>query len=376
MKLKTKLLPLVGAAAVCATVAPVTLTSCGNQTALGQNVDLTKVYTPKTVQHEYGMFEYQNIMDDYFNDVMDNKEVFAEDYIWSKSKYVGLTDVLFKAILKMNSQADAQGGNAFKLNGASGEISNLSIIERQFIYKPGEESPFQDELTLKIPTASFNYKYSIDVAYEDPYTGDEIQTIVEANMDYANIPFIVVPIDVLLNMLPRGFIEEISTLLQMLNSNWVVMPFAGWMNQFSPMFKQATEKLFGVGSVGAPLAWSIKMNVSSTNIYTEQMGEVQRQRSETDSMTYDLYAQEMESWYDTQMRSNALTPGLAEVYTLLLMPDVFAGIMASEMMPEAAYNASFLLGPSAYSWYLQPSNIDMANFPWVIAKLMQMSFMK
>lgn len=89
MKLKTKLIPLAGVAAVCATVAPLTLTSCGTKT--DGFVDLTAKYTP-TVDYYTGKGFGGGLIDPsieatsrYALDAARNPQIYANDYYWHAS---------------------------------------------------------------------------------------------------------------------------------------------------------------------------------------------------------------------------------------------------------------------------------------------------
>lgn len=388
MKLKTKLLPLVGAAAVCATVAPITLTSCGTNTTLGTNINLMEKFNPKGVQHEYGLYEYETLMEDYFNDVMDNKELFAQDYTWSKAKYISLMEFLVTEYVFGGSDYAGQTKKnlKFSLDSASSEISNLSVQERQFLYIPREEEPeFENELTLKVPTASFDFKYSIGVHLVLPgqqaSSVSEINMTVEANVSYKNIPYIIVPLELYIKTIAGGYFldAEVNQLLNMVGTRWATIPFTGWMNQYSTNYKNVTEEILGTGSVGAPLGWSINADIKSTMAAETTESGITRDITEEELMHYDMYAEEMDKWYG--VKTEGTTPREETIYRLLTMPD-FLGYMLLQNMPINASTAisEYLLclsmGACTYSWYLQPTEIDMTNFPWVVGVLNFMEFIK
>lgn len=112
MKLKTKLIPLAGVAAVCATVAPITITSCTGGSSNGNGlVDLTTRYTPKLEKLGHCELTFSEANNYYTDKLESYPELFAEDYYWYNSNNIWQSQIQIREAIDDGKEIRKQAGD-------------------------------------------------------------------------------------------------------------------------------------------------------------------------------------------------------------------------------------------------------------------------
>lgn len=261
MKLKNKLLPLVGVGAVCATVTPLAmLTSCGNN---GNLIDLTTRYEPSfdKLKSSEGPFYWNDVegpeksATNVWTDFMiENPDCFSEEYYWSVSTAVRTTnnrsmngnyekvkewaekepEILNPDVVAGKPEKAESSTNAAELFSYTSffdvdeeKISNVKIEKTKVSYDPDGASTGQEAYTEQvIPVISFDLEYertlntkarNADFVNVSAYQASLNQTTTLHGVEkYYRIPFVVYPMDY----------ETISgAIIQV----WKLLPLFEWM---------------------------------------------------------------------------------------------------------------------------------------------------
>lgn len=228
MKLKTKLIPLVGVATLCATVAPIALTSCEQTT---DGINLLEQYKPSYERLDYqdeGMTYLEGIKS-WVEQLQVDPNRFIEEYYWSMSHNVVSINRVYKqdAYVKEAAVEEAKKKEfeifetlAIGLSGKIGafvpESSVPAVLAKSNLITKDIESftnfniefreveieiPDTPKQKIQIPFVSFEHKYSVErllnykrnkeLLYSNAVS---IDTIVEEGIAHlTNIPFIVIP---------------------------------------------------------------------------------------------------------------------------------------------------------------------------------------
>lgn len=204
MKLKNKLIPLAGVAAVCATVAPFSLTACGNDNnnkVPDGYIDVTQRYTPKSAQ--YDEFEWNLSFDDandyYSRAVSLNPEIFKEDLYWSFSNSISTyqhaqkpnndepEQSIWRDIISDEDNSSQSQEEIIDAGFGGTPISHYIKVENVDIKRFPEPESYAYDMFL----ASFDLSYEIDYVYtskEAPVKNLYSRRIV-GESKFVNIPF-------------------------------------------------------------------------------------------------------------------------------------------------------------------------------------------
>lgn len=181
MKLKNKLLPLVGTAAIAATIAPISLTSCGASSSNGF-VSLTKKYTPD-LEYYKGADKFNNefeAAEAYAKELQNNPEIFIGDYLWSSSKAI---------IDLINNHGTSTNPDSIYDGVPVKHDVRITDISSKMVVRPRAVSIYH------IPLISLTIEYSYVYEFENsPKVGvlkDLIQREEKGTTEITNIPFIV-----------------------------------------------------------------------------------------------------------------------------------------------------------------------------------------
>ena len=173
MKLKTKLLPLVGASAVCATVAPIAMTSCS--TNGGETYNLLEQYIPanKLTNMSYMQDKASKL---YTLSILDNPDILKEDYLWSE--------------YMLNTNAEQNyWSNDYTSVKDNWTVSNFKVEAFKW---------YDDATQLHIePVVTFDVDYDFEYAYKESMVYDQHHVRIydtdletKGTFSYKNVPVI------------------------------------------------------------------------------------------------------------------------------------------------------------------------------------------
>lgn len=179
MKLRNKLLPLAGVAALAATVAPLALTSCGPTIQL---TDITKGYQPTIDKHEEDLLGQNSANAAYLKDVKENNEIFKQDFLYGT--YARFNSMFNRTYSTQYSSA------VYKIKSLKAGASTPTFSMVNISY-PGEPD-------VQYPTISLDTKYEMELTIEymsqtttSVYQGFDIK--MSASVSYKNVPFYAKP---------------------------------------------------------------------------------------------------------------------------------------------------------------------------------------
>ncbi len=199
MKLKTTLIP-VSCLGLCGSIiTPLTLTSCGNGSAIGRSFDLVKNYYPTIERHEHAVLPLHEINEDYAKTIVENPEVFVQDYLWGKC-WSGFAfeqflfwQELIPGIRPLPSRNKYIIGSPKLIYTSDIEvINNLSIVDKKVVW---------DDVEWSVPLLSFTISFESkikDIVFQDyyfeglTYTGT-INGFVSGKVEFLNVPFYIIP---------------------------------------------------------------------------------------------------------------------------------------------------------------------------------------
>ncbi|XQP55345.1 MAG: hypothetical protein ACOQNV_01070 [Mycoplasmoidaceae bacterium] len=171
MKLKRKLIPVLGLAATSLTVTPLALTSCSKNTSNSNGmVNLLEKFIPRGKQHPYDEMPSPVQANETFLAEANKEKIFVQDMIWGKYKFIdylmnsrfmapnpnlnqgfkAVTAKVALAVLVLNSMSNVHFG-----------ISNVTIESKTF-----------DGHAYPIISYDVDYEIDYDVYYETVYEQD------------------------------------------------------------------------------------------------------------------------------------------------------------------------------------------------------------
>lgn len=202
MKLKTKLIPFVGVATVCAAVVPC-VASCGKDTGNGM-VSMLEKYVPTIRKMDYGYKNDFDANDSYLVALKQNPEVFYQDYYWSSSTLITDTQK------KYESKHNDGGGEIEVVNpGKNPEVVTEEDIINEFVggakyhyikvrdlQVESYQNPFADpkDTNHYIPVLSYtvDYDYCYDYSAIKQKVANKIQEEkITGSCTIKNMPFII-----------------------------------------------------------------------------------------------------------------------------------------------------------------------------------------
>lgn len=172
MKLRNKLIPLTGIAAVAAVATPLALTSCNKSDI--QMVDITKGYVPTIEPHVGDFLGTQKTNQEYFGGIKSNGDIFTQDYIYGKW-------LTWQSYISKAKQLSTPTN--IKINSLKTGISTPVFGSVDIAY-PGEPS-------LTYPTISVSFKTEADFDIEVNNTSKFTKTnhVISCTVTYDNMPF-------------------------------------------------------------------------------------------------------------------------------------------------------------------------------------------
>lgn len=195
MKLKNKLLPLVGVATACAAVAPIALTSCKNNA--DGFVDLLKLYKPTIDMHCQGkdgnkVLTKAEANKAYFGDATDGwtddetiQERIKQDYYWSKSLAAWIVKSYPTSPLDGEAKL-ADETNIYWYNGLKKTVYNKLNSKINYV-KVGHETVI--DLTagnLVFPTLSMQIEYEQEIDLSGIGTLAKVASSSTTSLSYAD----------------------------------------------------------------------------------------------------------------------------------------------------------------------------------------------
>jgi len=154
---KIKLLPILGMGAVCATIAPIMLTSCN----ANRTVDLMEIYYPSIQRaNKFTSDQSRTQLENwYFNEVSKNNEIYKEDFYYAHSIYMSyLTQS--KIVSMIYSKAKISNISFSKITSSTNEeCPALSCdIEYNYAGYPGTKSGLDEQYQDLLFEGSFSFK--------------------------------------------------------------------------------------------------------------------------------------------------------------------------------------------------------------------------
>lgn len=316
MKIKNKLLPLVGIGAACASITPIAvLTSCTDNGM----INLLKKYVPSGEQHESTSCSAVQATKDYceqINKDEDKGKTFIQDAIWSKYKFV---EYLKNPKKTRVPSFDSKGKISKKtslmlinsLDAVDFALSNCSVSSKEIETEVGK-------INFPILTFDMDYRIKYDVAYESEAEHDI--GIMTGKINVENVPFLVAPMGY--SMEPSVWV--VTPAVQVLQDP--SCPITNWSIKYSVNMNE-TEVVSALGAL-------IQSQVVSDVSYTFNMAKIA-------TLTEDeMRLIEMLRYTEIANMSNSAPIGKS---------------MQSATEVEVSSNLSFgVFTLTFYSWYMRP----------------------
>lgn len=235
MKLKNKLLPLVGVAAVCATAAPIALTSCKTN---NDWIDLMEKYNPTVKALDNQTLTTEKANEAYFGKEGSWKsddeviKTFKDDYLWSTYQY-----------------GDVSSG---EFTEAKIKFDNFSVAHPKFTSIIPTVDPYE------VPT--FTYKAEFVGSYVYSGTSQEISMQYSIVDTLVNVPFTVS----YSSNIPYAKLDD---------PLWMVLP---------------STSIIGQNEMSRSLVWTAKEEITFT--YTVRSSETGYEDTQTNTATTMAYS--------------------------------------------------------------------------------------
>lgn len=247
MSLKSRIIPLSVLACAPIISMPLTLTSCGSNDLINNVRDLTRNYYPKFEKHESTILPIHKIHDLYLEKLLEEPEIFIDDYFWSRS-WEGTTFEPFQFWRLLVPDVSRTSNAVEKM--VVGPSKNWFQYDNELFsnLEITTQSAEMDGESWTFPTLSFTLTINSKVKdsvfiYEhgSQYVNGYLNGNVSCKLEFTNVPFI---------LRVRSYAIEGQSFSNMVFS---FEPFGEWL-----------EKIVYHTPTTRPQPWKVNLSITST----------------------------------------------------------------------------------------------------------------